>query len=123
MSIFKDLRTMHKKFGFEPNKEPDFLPDEYMEFRVEFVQEEFIELVKAVANKDLPETIDALIDIMVVAAGTLDLMGVDSQKHWDEVHFCNMQKQVGVTKRKFGADLMKPHGWKGPNHQRILEEK
>ncbi len=122
MSIFKDIRTLNNKFGFEPNVEPDFLPDEYMEFRVEFIQEEFIELIKAVANKDLPETIDALIDLIVVAAGTLDLMGVDSQAHWDEVLKCNMAKEVGITKRKFGADLMKPEGWIGPNHQQFLNK-
>ncbi len=122
MSIFSDLRLMHYKFGFKQNENPSFLSDEYMEFRTDFIQEEFIELIKAVANKDLPETIDALIDLIVVAAGTLDLMGVDSQAHWDEVLKCNMAKEVGITKRKFGADLMKPEGWIGPNHQQFLNK-
>ena len=43
------------------------------------------------------EIVDALIDLCVVAIGTLDAYGVNSYKAWDEVHAANMNKEVGLV--------------------------
>ena len=127
MSVFNNIRTMHNKFNFIPADKPQILPPLLQQFRIDFIQEEMDELVEATHNKDIEEIIDALIDIMVVAAGTLDLMGCDSQAHWDEVHHCNMRKVHASidNKSKRGLvdmDLVKPAGWTGPDHRRILDE-
>ena len=36
------------------------------------------------------EVVDGLIDLCVVAIGTLDALGVDPYRAWDEVHKANM---------------------------------
>ena len=127
MSIFKNIRAMHAKYGFEPRETPGLLSKKQMDFRVDFIEEEFDELIRANLRNDLPETIDALIDIMVVCAGTLDLMGCDGQAHWNEVHWANMKKEVATADNpsKRGAkelDLVKPEGWEPPDHVRIIND-
>ena len=45
---------------------------------------------------------------------------VDAQKAWEEVHGCNMSKERGIKESRPNPlglpDLIKPEGWKGPNH-------
>jgi predicted HAD superfamily Cof-like phosphohydrolase len=77
-------------------------------------------LQEAITRRDSEETVDALIDLCVVAIGTLDLFGVDSHAAWNEVLAANMNKEVGVKASRpnaFGLpDLIKPEGWQPPNH-------
>ena len=125
MSVFIALKTMHDKFGIERLEKPDFLDEEHMDFRLKFLREELQETEDAYYSKDLEETIDGLIDLIVVAVGTLDLMGVDGQLHFNEVHYCNMTKEVvknaDESKRGFHIDLKKPEGWIPPNHKKVLK--
>ena len=71
--------------------------------------------------KDAEEVVDGLIDLCVVAIGTLDAFGVDPYKAWDEVLKANMQKEVGVKSTRpnpLGVpDLVKPEDWKAPSHE------
>ena len=127
MSIFKNIRAMHAKFHFTRYETPRILPHKLQQFRIDFIQEELDELKVATKENDMLEVVDALIDIMVVAAGTLDLMGVDGQAHWNEVHWCNMNKQRATQDKmsKRGSvdmDLVKPDGWVGPDHGRIIND-
>jgi len=66
------------------------------------------------------EVVDALIDLCVVAIGTLDAYGVDSNKAWDEVLKANMSKEPGIKPERPNPlglpDLMKPEGWVAPSH-------
>lgn len=125
MSVFRDMRRMHNHYKVPRNTKVDFLDPEWMRFRINFLYEELNELESATAGKDLEEVIDALIDITVVAVGTLDLMGAEGQKHWDEVLQTNMDKEVVTdpdnSKRGFKHDLQKPKGWKGPEHGPIIK--
>jgi len=122
----KDLKKFHDHFGFPRNSTPDFLSEDYMQMRLNFIIEEFNELEDSYESRSLIGTIDALIDLSYVALGTLDLMGVDTKAHWDEVHKCNMAKErvtgASDSKRNFHFDVKKPDGWKGPDHDRILED-
>ena len=116
----KDINSMHTKFGvrecvknFDKQKLYAFL-----EFRAKFLQEELDELKGA---KEAEDVVDALIDLCVVAIGTLDAFGVDAHTAWDRVHRANMQKEVGI---KFSRpnplglpDLVKPAGWTAPSHR------
>ena len=126
MSVFKNLKKLHDHYGFFRSTKPKPLVYNHMQFRLKFLQEELDETIAATKRNDLPEVIDGLIDLMYVAAGTLDLMGVDSQRHWDEVHRANMEKRVvqnpNTSKRGFSIDLEKPEGWVPPNHNKILEQ-
>ena len=58
--------------------------------------EEFAETMDAYLQGDPEEMIDGLIDIMVIATGTLDIAGVDANKAWDAVMGANLAKKVGI---------------------------
>jgi len=70
--------------------------------------------------KDADEIVDGLIDLCVVAIGTLDAFGVDAHTAWDRVHKANMSKEVGVKESRPNPlglpDLIKPEGWEAPTH-------
>lgn len=117
----KDIWKMHKHYGVHPvvdKMDPETLK-KFLEFRINFLQEELDELK---ANKDNPEEIvDALIDLCVVAIGTLDGFAVDSHKAWDAVLEANMNKTTGVKATRPNPlglpDLIKPEGWTAPSHE------
>ena len=92
----------------------------YLEFRVDFLKEELEETECALINMDSEEIVDGLIDLCVVAIGTLDAFGVDPYKAWDAVLEANMAKEVGVKPTRpnpLGVpDLVKPSNWKAPSH-------
>jgi len=121
----KDIAEMHDKFGvhdwIEKNKDDSELMKKFLQFRVRFLREELEETAKAVDFEDEKEIVDGLIDLCVVAIGTLDAFDVDSHKAWDEVHDKNMQKEPGVKPGRPNPlglpDLIKPAGWEGPNHE------
>ena len=122
MSIFTDMRNMHAKYGVHDwvaNATPDQLR-EFLAFRVRFLHEELNETEAAVNDNDAEEIVDGLIDLIVIAAGTLDAFNVDGQKAWDEVLRANMEKEVGVKPSRPNPlglpDLIKPEGWTGPDH-------
>ena len=120
-----DIHAMHQKFGvhdwIRKNKDrPDILA-EFMKFRMNFIKEEFNETVNAAKEADAEEIVDGLIDICVVAIGTLDAFGIDAYKAWDEIQRANMSKEPGVKESRpnpFGLpDLIKPKDWVGPSHK------
>ena len=99
-------------------------PDKYyqfLNFRADFLQEELDETKRAIMAGDAEEIVDGLIDLCVVAIGTLDAFNIDGNKAWDEVLKANMQKEVGVKESRPNPlglpDLIKPEGWKAPSHK------
>ena len=117
-----DIHTMQTKY--ETRKWVENNPDklkEFLKFRIDFLQEELEETQAAYQRKDAEEIVDGLIDLCVVAIGTLDAFGVDPYKAWDEVLEANMAKEVGKKPSRpnpLGVpDLIKPNNWKGPNHK------
>jgi len=120
----KDIHDMHTKFGVREAVEKmdkDQLL-EFLAFRLRFLEEELNETRRAsgVQQRDNEEIVDGLIDLCVVAIGTLDAFDVDSYKAWDEVLKANMSKEVGVKESRPNPlglpDLIKPEGWVGPDH-------
>jgi len=115
-----DIADMHDKYGVN-EKVREFDSEklkQFLQFRVDFLEEELTELKE---NMDNPEEIvDALIDLCVVAIGTLDAFEIDSYKAWNEVHKANMNKEVGVKESRPNPlglpDLIKPEGWTAPSH-------
>jgi hypothetical protein len=115
-----DIMMMHEKYGvfdkvqaFDKEKLNKFL-----EFRIKFLEEEMNELSTAETADDV---VDALIDLCVVAIGTLDLFDVDARLAWDRVHEANMNKLVGIKESRPNPlglpDLVKPQGWTAPSHK------
>ena len=114
-----DIAEMHMKFGVREattNMDADKLK-QYFDFRIRFLQEELDELKNA-TNAD--DAVDALIDLCVVAIGTLDAYNVNSMEAWNRVHTANMAKQVGIKATRPNPlglpDLIKPEGWESPVH-------
>ena len=93
----------------------------FLDFRIDFIREELEETEAALVNMDAEEIVDGLIDLCVVAIGTLDAFGVNPYKAWDEVLEANMAKEVGKKPSRpnpLGVpDLIKPDNWKGPSHK------
>ena len=110
----QDIKTMMDHYGF---KSEQLTPDR-LKFRLSLLQEEVGELHTAVQSADAPEAVDALIDIVVIALGTLHLAGVDVEKAWRTVHTANMQKLKGTKpgRQSDGWDLYKPLNWVAPDH-------
>lgn len=123
----KDIHDMHDKYGVhqwmalrEMNNERELL-QQFLDFRIKFLKEELDETSKAVQDKDPEEIVDGLIDLCVVAIGTLDAFGIDANKAWDAVLEANMNKEVGVKESRPNPlglpDLIKPEGWVAPSHE------
>ncbi len=120
-----DIYMMHNKYGvrewFEKNKDDKELMRKYLMFRMLMINEEMHETLQALNTGNAEEIVDGLIDLCVFAIGTLDVFGVDANKAWDEIYRANMDKKAGVKPGRpnpFGLpDLLKPGGWKGPNHE------
>ena len=120
-----DMMMMHHKFGvrewFEKNKDDKELMNNYLNFRMSMVKEEYDETMEAIEAKDPEEIVDGLIDMCVFALGTLDVFGVDSNMAWNAIYEANMAKEPGVKTDRpnpFGLpDLMKPLGWVNPTHK------
>ena len=122
-----DIAEMHRKYGVnkwvkntvDEKKRYDML-EEFLEFRMKFLDEELEETKAAIENGDAPEVVDGLIDLCVIAIGTLDAFDVDARAAWNRVHKANMAKEVGVKEsrpNKLGLpDLIKPEGWESPEH-------
>ena len=122
----RDIADMHKKFGV--NRRASTMTDRekamWLGLRVAMQEEELNELKEAHYKRDAEGIVDALIDTLVFAVGTLDILGVDANKAWDVVHNANMAKEPGVKPNRPNPlglpDLIKPKGWKEPSHKRNL---
>lgn len=131
----QDIADMHDKFGVNAvvrnfNKEKLLA---FLKFRLDFLQEELNEaqsayavLASTTANTHehavnaADDVVDAMIDLCVVAIGTLNALDVDAITAWDRVHAANMDKEPGVKASRPNPlglpDLIKPAGWEAPYH-------
>ena len=118
-----DINRMQNKYGVREwiSHATPFELKKYLEFRLDFIKEEYDETKEALIMEDAEEIVDGLIDICVVAIGTLDAMGVNAHKAWDEIFKANMNKEVGIKKERPNPlglpDLIKPEGWVNPSHK------
>ena len=109
-----DIESMMTHYKIKPED----LTAKRLAFRFDLLQEEFNELDTARTNLDAAETVDALIDITVIALGTLYLAGVDLDQAWSTVQKANMSKLKGTKPGRVsdGWDLYKPLDWTSPDH-------
>jgi len=121
-----DIGEMHRKYGVNQWVEKTLEDGDFdklrkfLEFRMNFLDEELGETKEAIANGDASEVVDGLIDLCVIAIGTMDAFGVDPRASWNRVHKANMAKEVGVKESRPNPlglpDMVKPEGWQPPEH-------
>lgn len=86
---------------------------------VRLIDEEFNdELKTAISNNDPVETLDALLDILVVTIGAIHSMGADGEGGWKEVmrtNFAKIDKDTGKVRKREDGKVLKPLGWTPPD--------
>ena len=89
---------------------------------IKLIEEEFIELQDADNDVD---TLDALIDILVVTIGAIHSMGADGEGAWIEVmrsNFAKIDHDTGKVLKREDGKVLKPEGWKPPELARYLNK-
>lgn len=89
------------------------------------IDEEVTELKEAVNNNDQVETLDALIDILVVTIGAIHSLGADAEGAWKEVmgtNFAKIDSESGKVRKREDGKVLKPLGWKGPELAQFLKK-
>lgn len=93
--------------------------------RIELLTEELGELLSAEATDNLVEAVDGLLDVIVVAYGTLLTYVGASKAKWAaaEVTRSNLDKVKGGVKRREDGKILKPAGWKAPDIANAIKER
>lgn len=127
--IVEDIDDFIAKFGLaEAYIEADGAVERNLVIRkrIAHLKEEIQEIEDAIdpANRarDTVALVDGLVDLVYIAIGTVQMMGLEFDDHWKAVHYANMSK-VRVhdpDTHKFG--IKKPEGWIGPEgeHKRLI---
>ncbi|QOP64265.1 MazG-like nucleotide pyrophosphohydrolase [Microbacterium phage Quenya] len=122
-SNFEDVQAFHGKYGL--TEDPGVGNDEWLDFREDFMDEELAEFKKARREGDRAGMFDALLDLVYVAMGTADGLRFPWQAGWDRVQAANMSKVRAArdgadSKRGTGFDVVKPPGWRAPDHSDLV---
>lgn len=108
---------MVKKFQVKANQPhpeiPTLLERERVLIRSEWMREEIFEFEGA---NDLAGQIDAMVDLLYYAIGTLVELGVEPDSFFKIVHEANMKKvdKESSIKRDNDGKVLKPDNWKDP---------
>jgi predicted HAD superfamily Cof-like phosphohydrolase len=89
---------------------------------ISLIEEEFKELQEA---PDDTETLDALIDILVVTIGAIHSMGADGEGAWKEVmstNFAKIDRETGKVRKREDGKVLKPVGWTPPDLKPFLKK-
>jgi predicted HAD superfamily Cof-like phosphohydrolase len=94
---------------------------------LDLIREEYKELLVAqglddnhnrVGTADPVETLDALLDILVVTTGAIHSMGANGEGGWKEVmstNFAKIDKETGKVRKREDGKVLKPVGWTPPD--------
>jgi len=89
------------------------------------IEEEYKELWEAVNNNNQLETLDALIDILVVTIGAIHSTGSDAEGAWKEVmrtNFAKIDHETGKVRKREDGKVLKPIGWTPPELKQFIKE-
>jgi len=89
---------------------------------INLIAEEFQELQDADNDVD---TLDALIDILVVTIGAIHSMGADGEGAWIEVmrsNFAKIDHDTGKVRKREDGKVLKPEGWTAPKLEQFLQK-
>ena len=113
MNPFRD----QQKFMTACDQSVDEFNKDQFNMYIGLIEEEADELAEAIAAHDKVETVDALIDILVVTIGALHSMGADAEGAWKEVmrtNFAKIDKETGKVRKREDGKVLKPLGWTPP---------
>ena len=88
------------------------------------IEEEFKELKVAIDDNDKVETLDALVDILVVTIGALHSFGADAEGAWREVmntNFAKIDHETGKVRKREDGKILKPLGWTPPELKQFVK--
>lgn len=124
-SVFEDTMAFQKQFELWKSGPPAFLDEHEMSVKLGHMKEELEEAYTAYTNKDLAGFADALVDLIYVVSGCMNLMNLPSDQLWNDVHRRNMCK-VRATKETIGKrgstfDVVKPADFVSPRTEDIIE--
>jgi predicted HAD superfamily Cof-like phosphohydrolase len=119
MNLFRD----QEKFMRACDQATGTFNQQQFAMYVGLIEEEFKEFNEAVNNHDQLETLDALIDILVVTIGAVHSMGADGEGAWREVmntNFAKIDKDTGKVRKREDGKVLKPVGWTPPDLKPFL---
>ena len=114
---FKDVDT----FGTACDQPPS---EENYAMYLDLIDEEYIELQKALRTHDKVEQLDALVDILVVTVGAIRAAGWDGEAAWKEVmdtNFAKIDPVTGKVNKRADGKVLKPEGWVAPALAQFVE--
>ena len=88
------------------------------------IEEEYKELKEAINNHDQIETLDALIDILVVTIGAVHSAGYNAEGAWKEVmstNFAKIDHETGKVRKRGDGKVLKPVGWVAPDLAQFIK--
>ena len=114
MNPFRD----QEKFMRACDQSVDKFDEKQFAMYVNLISEEYQELLEATLSDDQVETLDALIDILVVTIGAIHSMGADAEGSWKEVmktNFAKIDSETGKVRKREDGKVLKPVGWVPPD--------
>lgn len=124
MKLIEDVYEFNREIiGTEQPKIPTTLNRERLLFALTAMYEELHEFTVASNQKNIAESLDAMIDLIYFALGRVYELGITKEqfeKCWDLVQQKNMAKKRGTKNRGTDQDACKPEGWVAPNLEEVL---
>jgi predicted HAD superfamily Cof-like phosphohydrolase len=121
MNPFRD----QEKFMRACSQSTDTFNADQFNMYIGLIEEEAGELAEAIAAHDQVETLDALIDILVVTIGAIHSAGFDAEGAWKEVmmtNFAKVDSETGMVRKREDGKVLKPLGWKAPELATFLKK-
>ena len=117
-NVFKDIDTFATACDQEPS-------EANYEMYLDLIDEEYIELQKALRTHDKVEQLDALVDILVVTMGAIRAAGWDGEAAWKEVmntNFAKIDPDTGKVIKREDGKVLKPEGWTAPELSQFIDK-
>jgi len=113
MTLTAKVREFHVAMGLPIATAPMAMSSARAVARAGWIKQEAAELETAITVVD---QVDAAVDLVYLALGTLVELGVELEDVFDLVHKANMSKRWPDGVARFDAEgkLLKPPGWAGP---------
>jgi predicted HAD superfamily Cof-like phosphohydrolase len=119
---FKD----QEKFMRACDQTVDVFNAEQFNMYLKLIEEESGELSDAISSHNKVETLDALIDMLVVTIGAIHSAGFDAEGAWKEVmktNFAKIDRETGKVRKREDGKVLKPVGWVAPELTPFLTKK
>lgn len=114
-----------EKFMRACDQSVDKFNQDQFKLYLDLMEEEWKELKVAIDNNDKVETLDALLDFIVVTAGAIHSAGFDGEGGWKEVmrtNFAKIDSATGKVRKREDGKVLKPIGWTPPDLKPFIEK-